>query len=191
MNNNVQMTVNILPQEVLWRLSSVIDDMQPQGGFGIALSNTPKYKGTKEFIGKIQGNRFQLRRRPRYQNSSAPTLSGTVEQSANGSEITATFPTGLGGLPVKKIAFWAFLIVALGFLISTTLFFAGNYIFSSSGMMMLGVIGFMFSIAIAVAAIIITVFLGILTAGRSAMASEKQSIVVFLESIFRDVKISN
>jgi len=186
MSDQLQIVLLISEQEALRRLSAGIDEQRPNPRIGIAFSKRPKFVGTKEFIGRVEGNRFFVRKRPAFRSSFITVLTGVVEPSGNGCRITAGFPTQ--SFRVAKIiltvlgvlVFAPFLTAAL---ITLAAWLSGNSDAATISGLMLSVMTPFAAALLGVAAL----FYGLLTFGKYQRKSEMKAVAEFVRNLFKDV----
>jgi hypothetical protein len=183
MSDQLQLDLNISPQESLWRLSSTIDEERIKVGFGVA------FAGTRDIIGKIDGNQFRVRRRPRHRSSFITFLTGVVEPLGNGSRVTASFPKS--SFRVAKIILMIlgtliFVPILLAAIIALVAWLSGNRDVAT-----IAGIGLLFMVPFAaVFFTMLAIFGGMIMFGRHKSKSDKVVISEFVRSIYRDVTVA-
>ncbi|MHC4480579.1 MAG: hypothetical protein ACYS1C_06375 [Planctomycetota bacterium] len=105
MAREVQMELSIPPDEALGRLAGAIEEVDRFPPLHLGQS------GSKDFVGRVEGDSFRFHLRAHYANPLAPVCSGTVEPDAGGCRISAR----IGAFPVVRVGLAVWLaLVGLG-----------------------------------------------------------------------------
>lgn len=189
MSDQIQIVLNVSPQETLRRLFTAIDEERIEPKIGLKFLKGPNFIGTKEFIGRIEGNHFRVRRRPRYRSSFRTFLTGVVEPLGNGSRIAASVPKQsfrVAKIILMIIGILVLVPVLLVALVTLIAWLSGNSDVTTIGGLVLMVMVVFVASFLGIASI----FGGMLMFGRYQRKSEMNAIVEFVRNLYRDVTVA-
>ncbi len=168
-----EIQLNLIPKEVLSRISSAID----HGGY----FSIRAIFGRKGFVGKVENGRFWIAKKRIYGNMFAPFFYGSVEMSPVGSWIRARFRMH----PLSKIlmVIWFVLLGLFGAIAIST---AVLSFFLNKTESIMGNSPWVTLLFIVVPVILFLAGITILRFGKMLGRMDKKAILELLNNLFRD-----